>query len=393
MSPETKSPFLPIAAAMLSVTSVGVGLSLSMPLLSMLFEQRGIVGHWIGLSTAMAGLAAIVAGPVITPMAQKFGLVRSLTSLLVMAAVSLLGLYATESFLATFPLRFLFHASITGVIILSEFWINAKAPPERRGLFLGLYTTMLSVGFVIGPLILNLTGIQGPAPFVIGAVIILAAALPVMAAARHVPLLGDEPEAAWWKFIFASPLAMGAVLVFGIAESGLLALFPVYGLRLGYAPEVVATFLIAMGAGNVLFQVPIGLLIDRTSKRALLALFSLAGLAGALFLPVVAESRMAIYALVFLWGGVIPGLYTLGLAQLGARYSGANLAAANAAFVMVYSFGNLVGPPSIGAGMEIWNPHGAMWVIAAGFGLLSLFAVAAVGQARSDAAPAQDNAR
>ncbi|MEX3007550.1 MFS transporter [Hoeflea sp. TYP-13] len=371
---------LPIAAAILAVTSVGAGLSLSMPLLSMLFEQRGISGHWIGVNTATAGLAAIVAGPTITPMAQKFGVVRSLTTLLVTASVSLVSIYLVDSFLATFPLRFVFHAAITGIIILSEFWINAEAPPERRGFFLGLYTTMLSIGFVIGPVILQATGIEGPVPFVIGAAVILAAAVPVLAAASHAPQLGDEPEAAWWRFIFLSPLAMGAVLVFGVAESGLLSLFPVYGLRLGYTPEIVATFLIAMGAGNVLFQIPIGLLIDRASKRALIVLFSLAGLAGAIALPIATDSVTAMYAVIFFWGGVIPGLYTLGLAQLGTQYSGANLAAANAAFVMVYSFGNLVGPPSIGTGMEIWNPHGAMWVIAAGFGLLSVFAIGTSGQ-------------
>lgn len=369
-------PPLPIIAAILAVTSVGVGLSLSMPLLSMLFEQQEVSGLWIGLSTATAGLAAIIAGPFITPLAVRFGVVPMLLAFLLVSAVSLIGLYLVNSFAATFPLRLIFHAAITGIIILSEFWINAVAPPARRGLFLGLYATMLSLGFVAGPSILLITGIESAAPFVVGAAVILIAVVPVSLAARHAPVLDEEPEVAWWKFIFLSPLAMGSVFVFGVAESGLLALFPVYGLRIGYTPHLVATYLVTMGIGNVLFQLPIGLLIDRTSKQGLTILFATAGFCGAIAVPFVAANPILLYVVIFFWGGIIPGLYTLGLAQLGAAHKGSNLAAANAAFIMVYSLGNLIGPPSIGKGMEIWDPHGAMWVIATGFGALSLFALA-----------------
>ena len=294
---------------------------------------------------------------------------------LLISATSLMGLYLFANFAATFPFRLIFHAAIIGIIILSEFWINAVVEPRRRGFFLGLYTTMLSLGFVAGPSILRITGVDGAAPFIAGAVAILVAIVPVVLAARHAPKIENEPEAAWWKFIFLSPLAMGAVLVFGIAESGLLAIFPVYGLRIGYAPGLVATFLIAMGLGNVLFKMPIGLLMDRVSKRGLTILFAVAGFCGAVAVPFVAANTTFLYVAVFFWGGIIPGLYTLGLAQIGERYKGGDLAAANAAFIMVYSFGNLIGPPAIGKGMEIWNPHGAMWVIAAGFGAFSLFAM------------------
>ena len=368
-------PLLPIIAAIFAVTSVGAGLSLSLPLLSMLFEQQQVSGPWIGISAAMAGLAAIVAGPFVTPLAVRFGVANMLLVFLLVAAASLIGLYLVNSLAATFPLRLIFHAAITGIIILSEFWINAAAPPDRRGLFLGLYTTMLSLGFVAGPLILRITGIQSAAPFVAGAVVILVAVIPISLAARQAPVLEHESGVTWWRFIYLSPLAMAAVFVFGVAESGLLALFPVYGLRIGYTPDLVATYLITMGIGNVLFQLPIGLLIDRASNLGLTILFAAVGFCGAIAVPLVATSPMMLYFVIFFWGGIIPGLYTLGLAELGTAHGGSNLAAANAAFIMVYSFGNLIGPPSIGKGMDIWNPDGAMWVIAAGFAALGLFAL------------------
>jgi len=380
--PQPKHSPLSVIAAIIAVASVGVGLSLSMPLLSMLFEQRGIPSVWIGANTAVAGLAALVIGPWVTPLAVKLGVTQVLVACLLIASASLMSLYFVPSFIGTFPIRLLFHAAITGIIILSEFWINVAAPSGRRGLFLGLYTTMLSLGFVAGPAILSVTGIEGIAPFASGAAVIALAAIPVLSAARYAPVLHEEPEGAWWKFIFLSPLAMGAVFVFGISESGLLALFPVYGIRIGFSAEAVTTFLIAMGLGNVLFQIPIGLLIDRSSKRGLTIVFALAGCLGAVVVPFVTAHQQLLYVVIFFWGGIIPGLYTLGLAQLGERHKGSDLAMANAAFIMVYSFGNLVGPPMIGQGMEIWNPHGAMWVIAAAFGVFFLFAISGVSRSK-----------
>ncbi len=47
-------------------------------------------------------------------------------------------------------------------------------------------------------------------------------------------------------------------------------------------------------------------------------------------------------------GGVVAGLYTVGLAHLGSRLGGADLAAANAAFIFCYSLGMLVGPQTLG---------------------------------------------
>jgi len=327
------------------------------------------------MNTAMAGLGAIIGGPFVTPFAQKIGFAKALIFFLLAFAFGLIGLYLVTDFAATFPLRLLFHAAITGIIILSEFWINSAAPPSRRGFFLGLYTTMLSLGFVAGPLILQTTGIHGALPFLIGAGVILLAILPVMAGIRQAPKLDAEVDVKWWKFIFLSPLPMMAVFVFGIAESGLLALFPVYGLRIGFTPIEVAGLLVALGLGNVLFQIPLGLLIDKASKTRLMVFFAVIGFTGAILLPYVATNTTLLYGVMFVWGGTIPGLYTLGLAQIGARYRGVDLAGANAAFIMIYSFGNLIGPPSIGVGMEIWNPHGTMWVIALAFGSLFIFTI------------------
>ncbi len=69
--------------------------------------------------------------------------------------------------------------------------------------------------------------------------------------------------------------------------------------------------------------------------------------------------------MLLVWGGVVGSFYAVALGYLGARYAGAELASANAVFVMLYSAGMLAGPPVIGAGMDALGPNGFFFAIAA----------------------------
>src|SRR5690606_19027585 len=106
-------------------------------------------------------------------------------------------------------------------------------------------------------------------------------------------------------------------LVFGAVETGGFALFPVYGSRIGYSEGDAALLLTAVGLGNVLMQIPLGLISDRMrDRRHLLVACAAIGLAGAMILLWVSQSWHASAIVLFLWGGVVAGLYTIGLAHL-----------------------------------------------------------------------------
>ena len=68
--------------------------------------------------------------------------------------------------------------------------------------------------------------------------------------------------------------------------------------------------------------------------------------------------------MLFVWGGVVAALYTIGLAHLGSRLTGRDLASANAAFVFCYGFGMLIGPQVIGIGMDLFGPDGFAYALA-----------------------------
>jgi len=370
-------------AAIASISAVGIALGLGLPLLSVILEQRGISASLIGANTAVAGIASLLAAPLITPIARRLGVRLSMLIAIALSGVSALGFYFLTPFWTWFPLRLVFHFAITALFVLSEFWITAAAPPGKRGFVLGIYATVLSLGFAAGPFIFSQVGSTGILPFAIGAGVIFASAIPLFFAWNRQPALGERQRGSFWRFIFAVPTATGAVLIFGAVESGGFALFPIYGERLGFSESSAALLLTAIGLGNVLMQIPIGLVSDRVrDRRSLLSLFALIGLVGTLSLPLVAQDWMLMATLLFLWGGVVAGLYTVGLAHLGSKLAGSELASANAAFIFCYSAGMLVGPQAIGSSMDLFGANGFAWALALFFGLYLVLTLGRMAWAR-----------
>lgn len=353
-----------IGAAIATISAVGISISLGLPLLSVVLAERGVSTTWIGLNTATAGLAAMAITPFVTPLAVRFGTVRLMIAVLLIGSVSFISFYVVEPFWAWFPLRVLFHGSLAAAFVLSEFWINALAPESRRGTILGIYATILSVGFMLGPVVLSITGFEGIAPFAVGACLFLLAMIPVIIATSSEPRLERSATAPFRTFLYAAPMATFAAFVFGAVEQGGMAILPLYGIALGFAETSAALLVSAIALGNLLFQVPFGLLADRVDRRWILLGIALTGALGAALLPAASSSLTMTMIVLVIWGGTVGGLYTVGLVHLGSRFRGADLAAANAAFVMMYAAGSTVGPATIGLGLDLWTPHG--FAVAAG---------------------------
>ncbi len=108
----------------------------------------------------------------------------------------------------------------------------------------------------------------------------------------------------------------------------------------------------------------LGWLADKVDRRWVMILCGMVGVVGACLLPLTNGAGLPALALIFVWGGFIAGLYAVGLAHLGSTFKGGELAAANAAFAILYAAGVMVGPTLGGVGMDLWNPHGLPVVLA-----------------------------
>ena len=73
---------------------------------------------------------------------------------------------------------------------------------------------------------------------------------------------------------------------------------------------------------------------------------------------------------VFFWGVVSTGIYTIGTILVGERFRGAQLAGASAAFTAKYAMGVLIGPPAAGVSMDLFGPEGLPYTMIILYGLV-----------------------
>ena len=357
-------PKLALTAAIATVSIVGVGLSLSMALLSVRLAEAGYSARAIGLNPAAGGLATLAIARFVPRLARRLGVQTLLFIALLTAIASLAAFAAHENYWSWLVIRGVFGAALTILFVLSEFWINSVAPPHRRGMILGLYTTSLAAGFAAGPTILTVTGTQGLMPFLAAIALFIVAAVPVAIVGGQAPEIEEQTKTSLRGFVAAAPVATLAALFYGAIETAAMGLLPVYALHNGMAAETGALLVSLFALGNVIFQIPVGLLSDRCNRRRLLLMIAAAGMLGALLLPLALDTGFLLFAaLLVVWGGVVGSLYAVGLAHLGARYKGAELAAANATYIMLYSVGMLAGPPVLGVGLDL-TPSGLFLAIA-----------------------------
>lgn len=357
-TPSDRDRLGAMAAAIACVAVVGIGLGLSIPLLSLEMERMGASSVVIGLNTAVAGLAAILTVPFVPRLAARLGVVRLLALAITLGGLCLVAFKLVPHLVLWFPLRFVFSTTLGALFVLSEFWINDAAPPERRGLVMGVYATVLALGFAIGPALLTGLGTEGFAPYLAGAGLFFLGLLPLGLARNLSPALGHGAGGGLARYLRLAPVAALAAALYGAVEAGAFAILPLYGLRIGLDATSAAALVSAAALGNVLFQIPVGLLADRVDRRAVLLGASLLGALGAAAIPAASGNWLGLAALIFAWGGIAGTLYTVGLAHLGATLRGPDLAGANAAFVMLYNVGLMLGPPFVGGGMDLASPHG-----------------------------------
>lgn len=366
--------FFPLIAAIAAIALVGVGLSLTIPIIAVRMEAAGFSAEANGWGVAMSGLATILVSPLTPSLVRRLGVRNVMTIALALGVACLAALAFVANVWWWYPIRFLLGAALTLLFVVSEYAINALAPEERRGLWIGIYSTALYLGFALGPAIVGLVGAEGRAGFYLAMALFVVAGAPVVAAGDSIPGFSRSAERPAWRMIGAAPAIMLASLLFGAIETGGMGLLPVQALRNGFDAQTGALFVSFVAFGNVAFQLPLGLLSDRFDRQRLMLAVAGFGLVGAIGLALLQPHYLAFSVLLFVWGGVVGGLYMLGLAALGARYAGADLASANAAFIMLYATGMMAGPPALGRVLDALPQFGLFGGMAALFALYLLIA-------------------
>jgi MFS family permease len=259
--------------------------------------------------------------------------------------------------------------------VVTEIWMNVVVEEKRRGRVMGIYSSLVALGIALGPMVLQLVGVYGPVPFLTGSIVSLLVAVPLVPAWRTAPRIRVDAASGFSTVVVLAPLAMFAAFACGLGEQVAFSFLPVYAVGAGLPADTGALWLSAFVLGNVVLQWPIGWLADHADRRLVLAGCTLASTALVIGLSLIPAQWAGTVGVIALWGGVSFAIYPVGLALLGHRFRGGDIARANTAFSMLYILGGLIGRPIAGGAMDAFGEPGlggslAVFYLAAGVAAL-----------------------
>ncbi len=354
-APGSWRGLIPIFAACMAM---GLQAGAALPLVPLTLDRQGVDKLTIGIVTATWAIGMLTFGTRIPRFAARFGAVPVIVASSVAGAIINAAYTITSGPLAWGILTFL-HGIVGGVPwVVSEIWINTVVDESRRGRVMGIYGMMVAIGMALGPLMLQVTGVYGPLPFLVAAICGLLVAAPVLPYWRTAPRIHHTADSNFAAVVRLAPLPMFAALSCGLGEQVAFSFLPVYAVGAGVSAQTGTLWLSAFVVGNVVMQWPIGWLADHADRRAVLAgcAFASALLVG--LLPLVPATSPAVLAVVLLWGGISFSIYPVALALLGQRTKGGDIARANTAFSLMYILGGLVGRPTTGGAMDAFGEPG-----------------------------------
>ncbi|UYN94174.1 MAG: MFS transporter [Enhydrobacter sp.] len=382
MSPTSGSvavgPWRSLIPVFAACGAIGLQAGAGMPLVPLALEQQGHDKLTIGVIAAAWGLGMLAFGARIPQVTARFGAVPAIIGSVVIGSVVTVAYTFTQSPVVWFLLSFL-HGVVGGVPwVVTEIWMNVVVEERQRGRVMAAYAMLVALGLALGPLVLQVVGVYGPLPFYACAGLALLVALPLLPYWNRAPIIKHHADSGFMKVMALAPLALFAAFACGLGEQVAFSFLPVYAVGAGVPAETGALWLSVFVVGNIVLQWPIGWMADHFDRRAVLAGCTLASTALVVALSMVPATSPAVYGVVLLWGGISFAIYPVGLALLGQRFRGGDIARANTAFSLLYIFGGLVGRPATGAAMDLFGDPGLGGTLALFYAAAGIFALLAL---------------
>ena len=371
---HTQSVLPSIISLVATALIFGLTYGLSAPLIALSLTQLGYGEGFIGANAAMHAVGVLAIATFLPAIAWRFGAKLPIAISLLVAATILAMFPQMPSIWLWFPLRIALGAASETMFVMSETWLAHLSNEATRTRTMAIYTTALSLGFALGPMILAAVGSQGETPFVIGSVVALIALGSIAMPWVRNPSFAKPEHRNPLRYLWLAPVAVAATLVNAAVETAGMSFLPLYAMQAGWAEQSATTLLSVLLLGAIVMQLPIGWLGDHMDKRRLVIVLGALSTAGALAWPYVLGSPYVAYPLLFVWGGLFVGIYTVMMAHVGSRFQGGDLVTVYTIMSIAWGFGAFVGPSTAGASME-FATHGLPYFAAIACAAFTVLAI------------------
>jgi len=364
----------PVKSILYSVALLLLGNGLLNTLLTLRGTEEGFSSAVLGMIMSGYFIGFIggtwVSGRLIRRMGhiRTFGFCASLC-----ASVALLHLVFINPWV-WLPLRMVYGLSFITLITVIESWLNSQAASHERGRIFAVYMVVNLGALATAQQLLRLSSPQGFLLFVIIAILISWALLPITLTRRVQPKMSERPKSSLRALLGFAPLAVASAALSGLAMGAFWSMTPVYATQLGFDIGGVGLVMSVAIIGGALLQIPIGRFSDKHDRPRVMTWVVLLAALIAACMPF-APTHEALLGLYFLWGGLAFSLYPLAVAQLIDQLHPDEIVAGSADMLVMHGAGCAVAPIAAGSLMTAVGSQGLPVYIACVFALLGMYAI------------------
>jgi len=281
----------------------------------------------------------------------------------------------SEAPLAWGALRFVTGICFAGIYSVIESWVSGVAGSAHRGRLLAAYMICNKTALMFGQGLLALGDAKSAAFFLVVCVCFSLSLVPVALTRTGDPFESGQETLGIRTLYRIAPIGIVGCVGAGLNNSAVLGLTPVYGLHVGFAPNVVPMLIVAAQVGSLAAQWPLGWLSDRIDRRRVIIAITMIGAAASLGAGLVGGASLpVVLALFAIWGACSLSVYPICVAHASDFAEPAQLVPLIGSLLFGWAIGSVVGPPIATFAMTRFGPAGLPFYAAAIAVLVGLFA-------------------
>lgn len=302
----------------------------------------------------MAGyFVGFLGGAQITPwLLRRVGHVRVFAALASLISAAMILYAAVVDPIAWFVMRVAVGFCMSGCYVVAESWLNDSTDNAHRGQMLSAYLIVQMMAIVISQGFLTLADPAGYELFVVMAVSVSIAVVPILLSATPVPVFETTKRMSLAELYRTSPLGVVGTVLLGGIFACLFGMAAVYATEVGLSNSEISIFIGTIYLGGMLLQYPIGWLSDRLDRRWLIIGVTGAGAVACLATLVLGAGFWVLVIAGFIVGGTANPLYSLLIAHTNDFVENDKMASAAAGLILLNGVGAAGTPILVGYVME-----------------------------------------
>jgi len=340
---------------------------------SLLCLGHGLQGTLIGVRATIEGFSFFSTGLVIAGyyigyllgsifvpfFLKRVGHIRVFAALASSASIAILlhTIFLDPFF--WFFIRIITGASIAGIFIVMESWLNDKSNNTNRGKMLSTYMIVTFTFVGLGQFLLNLSEPIKVDLFILVSILLSLSLIPILLSISKAPNFENPKRISFKQLYIISPLGFVGALAIGLSHGTIFGYGAVYAASKGLSIFNISLFMFIVIFFGAIFQWPVGLLSDKIDRRIILIACSLAASIIAILITISFYLSLTIFFILSaIFAGMSLPIYSLVVAHTNDFLQPDEIIETSAAISILVGVGLVLGPLSVSLFMSVFGTDG-----------------------------------